>query len=183
MRNVETEKLVEYACEDADLTLQLKPLLETELKENQLTELFEKIEMPLVEVLTSMELNGVKVDRNALDNYALELRKLIEKLEDEIYELAGERFLISSPKQLGIILFEKIKKLTDTKKTKTNNTRPTKNTCPTATQTNNRQTTRLQRIKSSSTHVETLPTLINPYGKDTHIIQPSSCINRQVKLS
>jgi len=171
MRNVETEKLVEYACEDADLTLQLKPLLETELKENQLTELFEKIEMPLVEVLTSMELNGVKVDRNALDNYALELRKLIEKLEDEIYELAGERFLISSPKQLGIILFERLKIDPNAKKTKTKQY-----------QTNEETLARLQHKhpiidklldyrglkKLLNTYVETLPTLINPRTGKIH---------------
>lgn len=171
MRDIETEKLVEYACEDADLTLQLKPLLEAELKKNQITELFEKIEMPLVEVLTTMELNGVKVDSDALDNYALELRKLIEKLEDEIYELAGEKFLISSPKQLGIILFDRLKIDANAKKTKTKQY-----------QTNEETLARLQHKhpiidklldfrglkKLLNTYVETLPTLINPRTGKIH---------------
>ena len=119
MRSVDPDKLVEYACEDADLTFQLKAKLEKELLENSLNDLFCNVEMPLIQVLASMELAGVKVDTNALDAYADELRGQIIKIEKEIYELAGEEFLISSPKQLGVILFEKLNIDSKAKKTKT----------------------------------------------------------------
>jgi DNA polymerase-1 len=164
MRSVEVEKLVEYACEDADLTFQLKPKLEKELKENELTELFEKVEMPLLPVLASMEISGVRVDPDALKNYAGELRELIITLEKDIFELAGEHFLISSPKQLGVILFEKLKIDPNAKLTKTKQY-----------QTNEETLAKLQHKhpiidklleyrglkKLLNTYVETLPNLIN----------------------
>ncbi|MBN1926839.1 MAG: DNA polymerase I [Prolixibacteraceae bacterium] len=119
MRSVDEDKLVEYACEDADLTFQLKTMLEKELAENNLNSLFIDIEMPLIPVLTKMELNGVTIDTGALKKYAGELREQLIVLEKEIYNLAGEEFLISSPKQLGIILFEKLNIDTNAKLTKT----------------------------------------------------------------
>jgi DNA polymerase I len=119
MRSVEVGKLVEYSCEDADLTFQLKSKLEKGLVENSLTDLFNNVEMPLIQVLASMELAGVKVDPDALNAYAHELRIQIIQLEKEIYELAGEEFLISSPKQLGVVLFEKLNIDSKAKKTKT----------------------------------------------------------------
>ena len=119
MRSVEVGKLVEYSCEDADLTFQLKSKLEKELRESSLIELFNNVEMPLIQVLASMELAGVKVDPDALNAYAEQLRVLIIQIEKEIYELAGEEFLISSPKQLGVILFEKLNIDSKAKKTKT----------------------------------------------------------------
>lgn len=119
MRSVEDDKLVKYACEDADLTLQLRYELEKELKKYELNNLFGDMEMPLIPVLVSMETNGVKVDTNALNDYAEKLKKQIAVLEDEIHELAGTDFLISSPKQLGIVLFDKLKIDSNAKKTKT----------------------------------------------------------------
>lgn len=119
MRHVETEKMANYACEDADLTFQLYPILQKELQENELIPLFSEIEMPLIEVLSDMERTGVVIDKDALNDYAHVLRGQITSIEQEIYEQAGEHFLISSPKQLGIILFEKLKIDTNAKKTKT----------------------------------------------------------------
>jgi DNA polymerase I len=119
MRNIEINKLVDYSCEDADLTFRLKPHLDKELEENQLKNLFFTIETPLIPVLADMELTGVKVDPDALNSYAGELREQIIVLEKEIHTLAGEVFLISSPKQLGIVLFEKLKLDNNVKKTKT----------------------------------------------------------------
>lgn len=119
MRSVDTEKLVQYACEDADLTLQLKEKINKELSENGLDDLFYNMEMPLIPVLVEMEVNGVKVDTEALNEYAHKLAGQIQQLEKEIHELAGSDFLISSPKQLGVVLFEKLKIDPNAKKTKT----------------------------------------------------------------
>lgn len=125
MRSAETSKLMDYACEDADLTLQLKDVLAAELEQHGLTSLFESLEMPLVPVLTDMEMAGVKLDPDSLNQYAGELREQIIKLENEIIELAGVEFNVSSPKQLGEILFDKLKidpnaKMTKTKQYSTN---------------------------------------------------------------
>lgn len=119
MRDVEPDKLVEYACEDADLTLQLKNVLESKLDEYEQTKLFDEIEMPLVQVLVHMENAGVKIDTKALSSSADELREQLVTLETEIHQLAGEEFLVSSPKQLGEILFDKLKIDAKAKKTKT----------------------------------------------------------------
>jgi DNA polymerase-1 len=119
MRSVDDDKLVQYACEDADLTLQLRYELEKELKKYELNGLFSDMEMPLIPVLVSMETNGVKVDTGALNDYAEKLKKQISGLENEIHELAGTDFLISSPKQLGVVLFDKLKIDSNAKKTKT----------------------------------------------------------------
>jgi DNA polymerase-1 len=125
MRSVETEKLRDYACEDADLTLRLKEVLAPELEKYNLTDLFNNLEMPLVPVLLDMEMAGVKLDTRALNEYGVELRRQIITLEDEIIALAGENFNVSSPKQLGEILFEKLRidlnaRLTKTKQYSTN---------------------------------------------------------------
>ncbi len=107
-----------YACEDADITLRLKNLLSNKLKEEGLEEVFYEIEMPIVPVLAHMETKGVKVDREKLENLGKFLSTQLEKIESEIYQLAGERFNINSPRQLSRILFEKLK-LKPKKKTKT----------------------------------------------------------------
>lgn len=119
MRSVNTEKLRDYACEDADLTLQLKHALDAELDKAGVRTLFEEIEMPLVPVLTSMENAGVNLNSDELNKYAVVLREQIIELEKAIIELAGEEFNVSSPKQLGPILFEKLKIDSNAKKTKT----------------------------------------------------------------
>ncbi|MDP4184285.1 MAG: DNA polymerase I [Bacteroidota bacterium] len=119
MRHVPIDKLKDYACEDADYTLQLKPILEAELKTQGAYNLFSDIEMPLVNVLADMEKAGMTLNKSELDHYAVELRDQIVQVEKEIIEMAGEPFNISSPKQLGIILFEKLKLDANVKRTKT----------------------------------------------------------------
>ncbi|MDR2911499.1 MAG: DNA polymerase I [Bacteroidales bacterium] len=118
MRSVASEKLCEYACEDADLTFQLKQVIDTELEKTGVRKLFETLEMPLVPVLAHMENAGVKLNTNVLKEYANDLRERIIQLQKEIIELAGEEFNVASPKQLGVILFEKLKIDSNVKKTK-----------------------------------------------------------------
>ena len=119
MRDVPIERLVDYACEDTDVTWQLYHILKDELKQNGFNSLAEKIEFPLISVLCAMEENGVMLDKEALRQFAVELEAALLELRDSIYELSGEEFNISSPKQLGEILFDKLKISSDAKKTKT----------------------------------------------------------------
>ncbi len=119
MRDVPLDKLTEYAVEDADITLQLKHHFEQELNQANTKALFNTIEMPLVKVLAHMELEGIKLDSNFLNSLSVDLNQDILNLEQEIYRLADEEFNIASPKQLGIVLFEKMKLVDKPKKTKT----------------------------------------------------------------
>jgi len=109
MRSVEVEKLKEYAVEDADITFQLKNIFEPKIREGGLQNLAETIEMPLIPVLAGMERSGVRLDLEDLKAVTVNLREDIISLEKEIYELAGTEFNISSPKQLGDILFIRLK--------------------------------------------------------------------------
>ncbi len=109
MRSVMPDLLSEYACEDADITLQLKHVFEPLLDKSGLQKLFDEIEIPLVPVLASMEAEGVMLDTEALKEYSIQLGKEIVEVEKQIFELAGQTFNISSPKQLGEILFEKLR--------------------------------------------------------------------------
>lgn len=108
MRQVDLEEIVPYACEDADITLQLKPVLEKELDRQGVRSVLEQIEMPLMPVLLEMEFEGVKVDEAGLQEYSRELGRDIEQIESEIWEMAGEKFNINSPRQLGDIIFGKL---------------------------------------------------------------------------
>jgi len=119
MRDVSLEKQTEYAVEDADITLQLKQHFAPELKEAKTDKLFNEIEIPLVRVLADMELEGIRLDQDFLKSLSEELENDIKKLEEQIYAEAGEEFNIASPKQLGIILFEKLELVKKPKKTKT----------------------------------------------------------------
>ena len=119
MRDVDLKSQTEYGVEDADITFQLKTLFEKELEDANTRKLFNEIEIPLVEVLADMELEGIKLDENYLQSLSEALTNDIKDLETKIYEEAGEEFLISSPKQLGIILFEKLELSKKPKKTKT----------------------------------------------------------------
>ncbi len=119
MREVPVELVKEYAAEDADITLQLYEKLLPLLKENGVEKLFYEIEMPLVPVLSRMEANGVKIDTQNLQQISDEFGGEIQKIEEEIYALAGTPFNIASPKQLGEVLFEKLKIDEKAKKTKT----------------------------------------------------------------
>ena len=119
MRDVPLEKQTEYAVEDADITLQLKEHFEKELGEANTQKLFDDIEVPLLRVLAAMELEGINLDVDFLNSLSDDLNNDINTLERKIYEVAGEEFNIASPKQLGIILFEKLKLVDKPKKTKT----------------------------------------------------------------
>ncbi len=119
MRDVPLDKQTEYAVEDADITLQLKEHFEKELGEANTKKLFDEIEVPLLRVLADMELEGINLDKAFLNSLSEDLNADIAKLEKEIYEAAGEEFNIASPKQLGVILFEKLKLVDKPKKTKT----------------------------------------------------------------
>ena len=119
MRDLAPADVYEYAAEDADVTLQLKNVLEPMLKEKNVEQLFLEIEMPLVAVLAEMEMNGVCIDTESLKETSDIFTKRMHALEAEIYELAGETFNIASPKQVGEILFGKMKIVEKPKKTKT----------------------------------------------------------------
>lgn len=119
MRDLSPTDIYEYACEDADITLRLKNVLEPKLDEAGVARLFRDIEMPLVGVLADMELNGVCLDTEALHETSEVFNKRMTAIEQHIYELAGEQFNISSPRQVGDILFGKMKIVDKPKKTKT----------------------------------------------------------------
>lgn len=119
MRDLDPHDIYRYACEDADVTLKLKNILEKELVKNNAEKLFLEIEMPLVPVLVNMETNGVRIDPEALKQTSVHLTARMNEIEKEIYQLADEEFNISSPKKVGEILFEKLKLNEKAKKTKT----------------------------------------------------------------
>lgn len=119
MRDVPLDKQTEYAVEDADITLQLKEHFEKELGEANTQKLFDEIEIPLLRVLATMELEGINLDKAFLNSLSEQLNTDIAALEKSIYDAAGEEFNIASPKQLGVILFEKMKLVDKPKKTKT----------------------------------------------------------------
>lgn len=119
MRDVELEKIKEYAVEDADITLQLKKVFLPLLKKHEVEKVFSEVENPLVKVLTDMEFEGVRVDVNFLNDYSKELEREAKKSEESVYLQAGVRFNLSSPRQLGEVLFEKLQLDPKAKKTKT----------------------------------------------------------------
>ena len=119
MRSLLPSQIYEYAAEDADITLRLKNKLEPELKKAECEDLFYNIEMPLMPVLAEMEMNGVCLDTASLAETSKQFTNRMNEIEARIYELAGERFNIASPKQVGEILFDKLKIVEKAKKTKT----------------------------------------------------------------
>lgn len=171
MAQVKPEEVAEYAAEDADVTLQLKYVLEKLLFEAGLMQLFREMEMPLVRVLTEMECTGVKIDTEALNEYALLLAREMNAVEEEIYSLAGIRFNIGSPKQLGEVLFEKMKIAQNVKKTKTKQYATSEEVLLELKEVN----PLVEKIldyrsykKLLSTYIETLPQLINPKTGKIH---------------
>ena len=119
MRDVELEKIKEYAAEDADITLQLKNIFLPKLKEKEVEKVFYEVETPLVKVLADMEFEGIKIDESFLKDYSVELEKDAKKAEESVYKQAGVRFNLASPKQLGEVLFDKLHLDPSAKKTKT----------------------------------------------------------------
>ncbi len=118
MDMVDVSRVAEYACEDADITLRLRNILEPMLNEKGLFDLFERVEIPLIEVLAKMELCGVRIDVEVLNELSSRLAAEMKDLEKEVYRLAGREFNINSPQQLGRVLFEEMK-MPSGKKTKT----------------------------------------------------------------
>ncbi len=165
MRNIEMETIKEYAAEDADITFQLKQIFEPKLLESNVFSLFHDVEIPLIPVLAAMEAEGVKVDINVLNNYSAELLTEILQTEKDIFELAGITFNISSPKQLGEILFEHLKIIDNPKHTKTKQY----STGEDVLQKLLNKHPIIQKIldyrsltKLKSTYVDSLPTMFNP---------------------
>jgi len=118
MRMADIEQVCQYACEDVDVTLQLKIIFEESLKSSGLEKLFKEIELPLVPVLSQMEMEGIKIDIDSLNTFSQELDQEIRRLNQNVQEAAGTPFNLASPKQLGQILFEHLKLVDKPKKTK-----------------------------------------------------------------
>ena len=119
MRDVEVEKIKDYAAEDADITLQLKNVFLPQLKTKSVEKVFYEVENPLVKVLTDMEFEGIRIDESFLNDYSKQLEVDAKKSEELVYEQAGVRFNLASPKQLGEVLFEKLQLDPKARKTKT----------------------------------------------------------------
>ena len=171
MRDLSPTQVYEYACEDADITLQLKNKLESELKRYDCEQLFYDIEMPLMPVLAEMEMNGVRLDTQSLAQTSHDFTERMKEIEQNIYELAGHSFNISSPKQVGDVLFGEMKIVEKPKKTKTGQFVTSEEVL---------QQLRFKHPivgkildfrglkKLLSTYVDNLPTLINPRTQHIH---------------
>ncbi|MCX6304177.1 MAG: DNA polymerase I [Bacteroidetes bacterium] len=171
MRNVDVETVKEYAAEDADVTLQLKEVFEPMLRETDTRDLFDKIEVPLIPVLASMEADGVRIDFKTLNEYSAELEKEIRILESSIYEDAGMTFNVSSPKQLGEILYKKLRIVENPKQTKTKQFSTSEDVLAKLEHKHPIISKILEYrslTKLKSTYVDVLPTLINPRDGRIH---------------
>ena len=171
MRDIPPTLVCDYACEDADVTLKLKNILKEELKKENVEELFYNIEMPLVPVLAYMERNGARIDTASLKETSTLFGKRLDEIESEIYSLAGESFNIASPKQVGDILFGKLKIVDKPKKTKTGQFVTSEDVLA---QLQNRHPIVKNILqyrglkKLLSTYVDALPTLVNPRTGKIH---------------
>ncbi|MGB0880193.1 MAG: DNA polymerase I, partial [Polaribacter sp.] len=173
MRVVPLADQTEYAVEDADITLQLKERFTKELEAGNLTKLFHEVELPLVSVLTAMEIEGINLDTHFLKELSVVLTDDILRLENQIYEQAGEKFNIGSPKQLGVVLFENMKLVDKPKKTKTGQYSTAENVLSYLAK--NHQIIRdiqeyRQYKKLQSTYVDALPNEINPKTQRIHTV-------------
>jgi DNA polymerase-1 len=171
MRSVEIGKIKEYAAEDADITMQLKEILEAEINKVNLDKLSKDLEMPLVYTLAGMEYQGVKLNTQALNEYAKVLREQIISIEAKIYELAGIQFNISSPKQMGEILFDRLKIDTNVKLTKTKQYSTSEETLSQLADRHAIVPLILDYrglMKLLNTYVEALPKMINPNTGKIH---------------
>jgi DNA polymerase-1 len=171
IRTVPLQKLSDYAAEDADITFQLKQILEKELKTNDLEKLFYEIEMPLMRVLATMEMTGVRIDGEALRQSSDILSKQMQDIEQEIFQMVGFEFNVSSAKQVGEVLFDRLRIDEKAKKTKTGQYSTSEDV--------------LEKLRSKhplvgkildyrglkkllSTYIDALPELINPATKKVH---------------
>ena len=165
MRDLAPSEICDYACEDADVTLRLYPILREKMAECDVTDVFSKIEMPLLPVLARIEQNGVRLDTEALQQTGEDFRARLQTLEEEVYALAGHEFTITSPKQVGTVLFEELKISEKARKTKTGQY----STSEEVLETLRDKHPIVEKIlahralkKLLSTYVEALPKLINP---------------------
>ena len=185
MRELRPAEVYEYACEDADITLQLKNKLEPMLREHNCESLFYDMEMPLMPVLAEMEMNGVCLDTESLRQTSKDLTERMNEIEARIYELAGEHFNISSPKQVGDILFGKMKIIEKPKKTKTGQY-VTSEEVLTQLQGKHEIVADILTFrglkKLLSTYVDNLPSLINPRTGHIHT-SFNQCITATGRLS
>ena len=171
MRDVELEKIKEYAVEDADITLQLKNTFTPLLKKYDVEKVFAQVENPLVKVLRDMEFEGVKIDVEFLNEYSRELDRESKKSEESVYQQVGSRFNLSSPKQLGEILFEKLSLDPKARKTKTGQYATGEDVLTKLSHSNQICVDILayrQYSKLKSTYVDALPLLINPKTGRVH---------------
>jgi DNA polymerase-1 len=171
MADLEPEKVKDYAAEDADITLQLKELFESKLKEGNIEALFHDMEIPLTKVLTKMEMEGVNLDTKVLTTFSVELHYSLVELKDSILNRAGIDFNLDSPKQLGEVLFDHMKIDTKAKKTKTGQYSTNEDTLSKLAGKHEI----IQEIldyrslkKLKSTYVDTLPELVNPNSGRIH---------------
>ena len=171
MAHLPAESIKDYAAEDADVTLQLAEIFMPELENQGTTSVLENIEIPLIEVLANMEWEGIRVDKDFLNAYSVELGKELDIIEEKITELAGEKFNLDSPKQLGVILFEKLKITTEMKKTKTGQYSTGEDVLQRYLHTHEivpliLDYRELRKLKS--TYIDTLPNMINPITGRVH---------------
>ncbi|MCX5677653.1 MAG: DNA polymerase I [Candidatus Omnitrophica bacterium] len=166
---VDVGRVCAYCCEDSDVTLRLAKILEKEISDKGLDDLFYKVEMPLIEVLASMEITGVSIDKEYLADLSSEMEKKLARLTKNIYEMAGAEFNINSPKQLSEILFEKLK-LPVIRRTKTGNSTDEEVLTKLASLHKLPQTLLEYRelSKLKSTYVDSLPDLLNPKTHKIH---------------
>lgn len=173
MRDVDLQLQTEYAVEDTDITLQLKIKFEKELTSGNLTKLFEEVELPLVNVLASMEIEGINLNEDFLATLSKELVRDIDRLEKGIFKQADEEFNLASPKQLGLILFDKLKLVDKPKKTKTGQYSTAEDVLSYLAK--DHQIIRdilewRQYNKLRSTYVDALPNEVNPKTKRIHTV-------------
>ena len=164
MRDVDEDEVTAYAAEDADITLRLKEKFDPTLKANGLEKLFDEVENPLIRVLTDMEFEGVRIDTGSLAELSVALEEESKEIEKRVYELAGVRFNLASPKQLGEVLFEKLKLDPKAKKTKTGQYATGEEILSKMADEHEIAQAILdhrQMVKLKSTYVDALPTMIN----------------------
>ena len=171
MADLTPKDIVDYACEDADVTLRLYPILKEEMEKYEVTSVFTHIEMPLLPVLARMERNGVRLDTAALEETGRNFTERMQQLETDIYELAGHEFTITSPKQVGAVLFDELQISAKVKKTKTGQYSTSEEVLESLRDKHPIVEKILQHRalkKLLSTYVEALPKLIHPQTGHIH---------------
>ncbi len=172
MRDVEIEKVKEYAGEDADVTLQLKHIFTPIVAQKNVSKVLDEIENPLLKVLTDIEFEGVKIDINFLNDYSKELEREAKIFEDKVYATAGVKFNLASPKQLGEVLFDKLQLDPSAKKTKTGQYQTGEDVLVKLAAKGHEIADNIvafrELTKLKNTYVDALPTLINPKTGRVH---------------